>query len=58
MEHVFYSNTTAGNFTESERVYLVLGIEYNLRYDFYKNFTGRDPNSAEKLFLNNYVDYE
>ena len=53
MEHVFYSNTSQGNNTESERVFLPKGY-HKKRYDYLRNTVPHDSHPEAHRFL----DYE
>jgi hypothetical protein len=58
MDHVFYSNTSAGNFTESENVYLGPG-QHRIRFDYKGSYTGEVVSSTGTAsIIPGYVQYE
>jgi len=58
MDHVFYSNTTAGNRTESERVYLPPG-QFKINVDAKGFRTGEVSLSGGGIVLEpGYVSYD
>lgn len=58
MDHVFYSNTSAGNFTESEKVFLSPG-QHRIRFDHKGQYTGGVISSTgTESITPGYVKYE
>jgi hypothetical protein len=57
MDLVIYSNSSAGNNTESEKVFLQPG-KYKVRYDYKLGFTGKNNGASTDVFAPNFVAYE
>lgn len=57
MDLVIYSNSSAGNNTESEKVYLQPS-KYKVRYDYKLGFTGKSVGASTDLYDPNFVVYE